>query len=118
LAYIAGICSFGLVPRATLQIPGGERRLDRIIKLIRTCRYSFHDLSRIELDLDQPVTPRFNMPFELGLTVMCSALNPGQHTWFVFESENRRVQKSLSDLAGTDVYIHDGSIEDWSSIGI
>ena len=50
LAYVAGITSFGLVPRATLEIPGGARRLDRIFDLIKSCRYSFHDLSRVELD--------------------------------------------------------------------
>jgi hypothetical protein len=27
LAYIAGVSSFGLMPRATLEIPGGERRI-------------------------------------------------------------------------------------------
>jgi hypothetical protein len=47
LAYLAGISAFGLVPRATLEIPGGERRLDRISGLVRSCRYSSHDLSRV-----------------------------------------------------------------------
>ena len=46
LAYIAGLSAFRLAPRATPQIPGGERRLDRILDLIRDCRYSIHDLSR------------------------------------------------------------------------
>jgi hypothetical protein len=30
-----------------------------------------------------------------------------RHTWFLFEAVNRRVSKSLSDLDGTDPYIHD-----------
>jgi hypothetical protein len=111
IAYIAAICSFGLRPRTTLEIPGGERRLDRIIQLIRTCRYSVHDLPRIEIDLQRPATHRFNMPFECGLTVMSAAMNPGLHTWFVFESRARRIQKSLSDLSGTDAYIHNGSVK-------
>jgi hypothetical protein len=34
LAYITGVCSFGLVPRVALELPGGERRLDRIVELI------------------------------------------------------------------------------------
>ena len=34
LAYIAGVRAFQLVPRATLEIPGGERRLDRILGLL------------------------------------------------------------------------------------
>ena len=108
LAYIAGITAFGLVPRATLEIPGGARRLDRIFHLIRSCRYSFHDLSRVELDVGRPATPRFNMPFELGLTVAWDKLNPGHHVWFLFEAKSRRLQKSLSDLSGTDVYSHGG----------
>ena len=108
LAYIAGMTAFGLVPRATLEIPGGARRLDRILELISSCRYSFHDLSRVELDVRRPATPRFNMPFELGLEVALDKLNPGQHVWFVLETKTRRLQKSLSDLGGTDVYIHGG----------
>lgn len=108
LAYIAGITAYGLIPRATLEVPGGERRLDRIFELIRSCRYSLHDLSRVELDPRRPPTPRFNMPFELGLVVAWDKLHPGEHTWFVFEAKERRLLKSLSDLAGTDAYVHDG----------
>jgi len=111
LAYIVGLTHLGLDPRATLGIPGGERRLDRILALIQSCRYSIHDLSRVQLDRTPPCTPRFNMPFELGLAVTWSKLYPRQHTWFVFESRTRRVQKSLSDLDGSDPNIHDGRVE-------
>jgi uncharacterized protein (DUF1810 family) len=109
LAFIAGLTAFGLDPRATLEIPGGARRLDRIFKQMTSCQYSFHDLSRVELDRRRPLTPRFNMPFELGLVVgwLKSDRRRSKHTWFVFESMRRRVSKSLSDLDGTDVYIHD-----------
>ena|SRR5665213_2105587 len=109
LAFIAGLTSFGLDPRATLEIPGGTRRLDRIFELITSCQYSFHDLSRVELDYKRPLTPRFNMPFELGLVLgwQKSGGRKSNHTWFVFESVGRRVSKSLSDLDGTDAYIHD-----------
>jgi hypothetical protein len=110
LAYIAGVSSFSLVPRATLEIPGGERRMDRILALIQSCRYSLHDLSRVELDLHFPRTPRFNMPFELGLAVAWQKLGPRNHTWFVFETMPRRAEKSLSDLSGTDIYIHHGTV--------
>jgi hypothetical protein len=109
LAYIAGLCGFGLIPRATLEIPGGSRRLDRTFKLIGECQYSFHDLSRVELDNKRPPTPRFNMPFELGLVVAWAKTNRKRHDWFVFETQNRRLNKSLSDLDGTDPYIHRGS---------
>lgn len=111
LAYIVGLTHLGLEPRATLGIPGGSRRLDRILELIKSCRYSIHDLSRVELDRAAPRVPRFNMPFELGLAVTWSQLNPTRHTWFVCEAENRRLLKSLSDLNGTDPNIHDGTVE-------
>ncbi len=111
LAYITGLTQLGLEPRATLGIPGGERRLDRIQALIESCPYSIHDLSRVQLDRNPPPTPRFNMPFELGLTVALARRNAARHLWFVFEAEERRLMKSLSDLNGSDVYIHDGTVE-------
>jgi hypothetical protein len=111
LAYVSGMSALGLVPRTTLEIPGGAPRLDRIFDLLQACRYSVHDLSRVELDRQKPRTPRFNMPFELGLSVARGKLlKKGKHTWFVCESRPRRLTKSLSDLNGTDPYIHDGKI--------
>ncbi len=109
IAYICGIAAFGLVPRATLEIPG-NRRLDRIVELIRSCPFSVHDLSRVQSDRNRPRTPRFNMPFELGLAVAHEKLTKSEHSWFVFETMSRRADKSLSDLAGTDIYIHQGTV--------
>ena len=54
---------------ATLELPGPQRRLDRIAELLASCHYSFHDLSRVETAGPAPRVPRFNMPFELGLAV-------------------------------------------------
>jgi len=102
------VAAFDLEPRATLEIVGGERRLDRTFELIERCRYSVHDLSRVEVDPKRP-TPRFNMPFELGLAVAWQRAHTREHTWFVFEAKAHRIEKSLSDLGGTDVYIHRGS---------
>jgi len=111
LAFIAGLSGFGLVPRATVEIPTSDRRLDRIVKLIRDCRYSFHDLSRVQLDRGKPPTPRFNMPFELGLAVDWALVANPKHQWFVFESRSHRLQKSLSDLNGTDPHVHNGAAD-------
>lgn len=111
LAYIVGLTAYGLTPRATLEIPGGARRLDRIVQLIGECRYSIHDLSRVEIDPADPPTPRFNMPFELGLAVAWDRLLPGRQTWFVLESKSHRLAKSLSDLGGTDIYVHNATPE-------
>ncbi len=110
LAFIAGLCGFGLIPHATLEIPGSQRRLDRIFELIDNCSYSFHDLSRVELDRHPPHSvPRFNMPFELGLVVAWAKGRQPGHQWFVFEAVAHRLKKSLSDLDGTDPYVHGGT---------
>jgi hypothetical protein len=108
LAYITALSAMGFLPRATLGI-GGNRRLDRIASLIESCSYSIHDLSRVQLDRNAPPTPRFNMPFELGLAVAWTRANR-HHKWLVFESVKRRLAKSMSDLDGTDPYIHDGTV--------
>jgi hypothetical protein len=50
------------------------------------------------------------MPFELGLAVAREKLVDHSHSWYVFESVHRRVDKSLSDLAGTDAFIHGGTV--------
>jgi hypothetical protein len=49
------------------------------------------------------------MPFELGLVLgWLKTSRRTNHTWFIFEAVKRRISKSLSDLDGTDPYIHDG----------
>jgi hypothetical protein len=110
VAYIVGLVSLGFEPRVTLGLPDGTRRLDKILEEIQGCRYSIHDLSKVGLDRKPPCTPRFNMPFELGLAVTWAKLNPAMHSWFVFEAKAFRVQKSLSDLNGSDPHIHDGQV--------
>jgi hypothetical protein len=110
LAYIAGVTAFGLKPRAALEIPTSNRRLECILELIQECEYSIHDLSRVQLDRTPPSTPRFNMPFELGLTVALEKVAIPGHAWVVCETQSFRLKKSLTDLDGTDPYIHDGTV--------
>jgi len=105
LATIAGLCGLGLRPRAALELPSSQRRLDRIFALIRRCRYSIHDLSRVELT---DGVPRFNMPFELALAIATSRGRGSRHEWWVLEASPYRLQQSLSDLNGTDPLIHRG----------
>lgn len=111
IAYVVGLYQLGLVPHVASEIPGGDRRLDRIFDLIKSCRYSIHDLSRVEVSVTAAATPRFNMPLELGMTITWATLKPARHTWFVWESEPYRLQRSTSDLNGTDPYVHDGTPE-------
>lgn len=49
------------------------------------------------------------MPFELGLAVEASYRR--EHQWFVLEARPYRLQRSLSDLNGTDPLIHGGRPE-------
>jgi hypothetical protein len=111
LAYIVGLTALGFVPRATLGVPRDARRLERIFSLIQSCRYSVHDLSRIQLDRRAPRAPRFNMPFELGLAVAWATLNRGRHSWVGCDAVQHRPLKSISDLNGTDFHIHGGRVE-------
>lgn len=104
LAAIAGLCGLGLRPRAALELPSSRRRLDRIFRLIRTCRYSIHDLSRVEATAGG--VPRFNMPFEAGLAVAIAHVR--RHDWWLLETRPHRLQQSLSDLNGSDPVIHGG----------
>jgi hypothetical protein len=105
LAYLAALPFFGLIPRAALEITESRHRLEKIIDLIESCPYSLHDLSRVQLDRKPPPTPRFNMPFELGIAVATARIGHS-HRWFVLEEKSFRLQKSLSDLNGIDPFIH------------
>ncbi len=51
------------------------------------------------------------MPFELGLCVADANRQEGQtQNWFVFEAVANRIDKSLSDLKGTDPRVHGATI--------
>jgi hypothetical protein len=111
LAFIAGVAGFGMVPTAAVKDPSSHFQLDRIFDLVAASDYSFHDLSHMSLDRAKPRTPRFNMPFELGLAVATARLKNPNHQWFVFDTQRFRVVKALSDLGGVTVRVHDRSAD-------
>jgi len=82
----------------------GDGRLHRIYELMRVCRISLHDMSRI----GAPV--RFNMPFELGLACSLKLANPSQYEVVVLDSQPYRMDRRLSDYKGRDLYIHRGTV--------
>lgn len=97
----------GLRPRiASERADGGEVRIDKIKDLIRDCRFSIHDLSRMEVD----ELPRFNLPFELGLDLGCRDFGDAElrrKRCLILEREQYRYRKVLSDISGNDVMAHD-----------
>jgi hypothetical protein len=105
VALTAALVALGRVPALTFQIPdGGQGRLARIFRLLKSCRVSIHDLSAVGL----PV--RFNMPFELGLACAIKEQS-GRHDFLVLERKSHRVDRHLSDLRGVDPKIHRGTVE-------
>lgn len=112
LAFISGwLAGYGLVPTAAVRDPSSQFQLERIITQIAAADYSFHDLSHMGVDRNTPRTPRFNIPFELGIAVAAAKLKDSKHKWFVFDTHPYRVQKACSDLGGVNVRIHDKSAE-------
>jgi hypothetical protein len=104
IALVGGLVALGRKPHCVLEIPdSGRGRLDRLVQLIESCRTSIHDLSRVSGS-----SARFNMPFELGLATALKAMGR-PHDFFLFESQERRIDKTLSDLKGVDAQIHGGT---------
>lgn len=90
-----------------------ENRLGKIIKIISECRYGIHDISRTEAGGDPPL-PLFNMPLELGLWLGAHHLGrPDQagKQCIVFDREQYRYMRYISDIGGQDIHSHDGSID-------
>lgn len=106
LAYIAGLSAYGIIPIVALSDLRNASQLDRIVGLFIKSDYSFHELSWMGTDRIKPYTPRFNMPFELGLAVMNSKIGSKRHFWFVFDTVPHRLDKALSDLKGFRAYVH------------
>jgi hypothetical protein len=93
-------------PHCVLEVrETGEGRLQRIYDLMRTCRISIHDMSRI----GAPV--RFNMPFELGLAVSLKLAEPQEYEVIVLDSVAHRMDRRLSDFKGRDLFIHHGTCD-------
>jgi hypothetical protein len=113
VALISGIITLGLAPHCSLEVPATRNRLSRIFALMRTCEISIHDLSRVQLSPGTPRCPRFNMPFEAGLA-FALFLGRNGHKCAIFEAENYRVQRTLSDLNGMDPYIHGETVRGMS----
>ncbi len=104
----------GLQPRlASLEVDSGQVRMEKIRDLIGSCRYSIHDISRME-PLHPGDDPRFNMPFELGLDLGCRYYGSPRlrkKRCLILEKERYRYQRVLSDISGNDIRAHEADAE-------
>lgn len=82
-------------------------RLARIKELMKDAKYSVHDLSRLMSEKEKEYY-RMNMPFELGLDY---GTGGDDKTFLIFESEEFKLKKALSDINGWDVRPHNNKPE-------
>lgn len=103
LGIISALISLKLTPHCVIEIPDhGQGRMDRVYTLIKSCRSSIHDLSRVG------IPARFNMPFELGIAYALKQQN-AEYQFVIFEKVPHRFETHLSDLKMIDPKVHHGS---------
>jgi hypothetical protein len=107
-ALVFTITACGYVARCALEDRDGANiRFTKLVKLIGECRFTVHDLSRVELNINS--LPRFNMPFELGLVLGARHFgNKAQREKraLIMVREQFVLSEYLSDLAGNDPEAH------------
>lgn len=84
-------------------------RIKKIQRIISECKYSVHDLSRVESGFEDNPLPRFNMPFECGLFFGAKLFGDKtnqQKQLLVLDSKPYRYQATISDIAGHDIEWH------------
>ena len=102
----------GFIPRCAKEDQdSGTVRIDKLFRLIDSCKYGIHDISCTELDHNTNL-PRFNMPLELGMFL--GAKRYGRHpnskkVCIVLDREQYRYHKYISDIAGQDIRAHSNS---------
>lgn len=107
LVFTVIACKFE--PRCALEeLDSGTVRLEKVVRIIRSCRLAVHDLSRVELSGRRSL-PRFNMPFELGLDIGCRRFGRrefGKKRILILDSKRHRYQAFISDISGQDIHTH------------
>lgn len=109
-AALFAIQDCGFLARTALEDVGsGETRLDKIVRIIGESRFSIDDISRVEVDAANPL-PRFNMPFECGLSFGAARFGhparASRRDLLILAAEAFQDQRTLSDLAGQDAKYH------------
>jgi hypothetical protein len=108
-AIIFAVTHCGFYVRCALEeSDSSENRLSKIMNIISECKYSIHDISRVEIDTDTHL-PRFNMPFELGVFLgarFFGSRDQKAKKCLILDAEPFRYRQSVSDIAGLDIDYH------------
>lgn len=103
------IIYFNFNPRiATERSDSGEQRIDKICELIKSSKYSIHDLSRLQAKKKKEFY-RLNMPFELGIDYGLRKFAENHYRekkFLVLEKDQYDYAKALSDISGVDIKSH------------
>ena len=92
---------------AAAKVGARQSRLEKILEMVRNCRLSIHDISRVEVE--RSGLPRFNMAFEFGIVYGACKLGGEVHRdkeFLLLDSKPNQNRKSLSDSAGLDPSYH------------
>jgi len=99
-----GVIAGGLLPVCASDLTVPDRpRLEMLIEVITSCRFSAHDFSRCQGEGEQNLA-RFNMPIEMGMALFhaLQTQRRDHRCAFFVPSPNHAYQKFASDLAGLD----------------
>lgn len=110
-AIIFGVLANGFIPRCAKEVQGSQDRLTKILLMIANCGYGIHDISRTEMD-EKTKLPRFNMTFELGISIGCQAFDAEKKDFLILDTEQYRYRNFLSDLSGRDPLAHNNKPEE------
>ena len=104
----------GFSPRLSLEVSdSGQARLEKITDIIKSCKYSIHDLSIVKSKKANEFA-RMNMPFELGIDYGLrksgiALLNTKQ--FLILEANKYDYMKAISDINGFDIKVHGNDTE-------
>lgn len=110
ILYLIIQCGFN--PRLSLEISDcGQVRLEKIIGIIKECKYSIHDLSKVKAK-EKDEYARMNMPFELGIDYALRSIDDeymSKKQFLILEAVRYDYMKALSDINGLDTKVHENN---------
>lgn len=112
---------FGFEPECAKDYSANQqkKRMDNICELVLKCKYAIHDISRTESNIVRGrEMPRFNMPFELGLSMGANLRLPKKKRTkiLIFDKEAYDYDVYFSDLKAYDISCHNNNVDTFVSI--